>query len=67
MAAKRNFPVLTKRQPACNAEAANSGCVTVAATARSPDVAHPGVGSAADDTGVASDVLNDAGYAAPQL
>lgn len=67
MAATRNWPGLSKRQPARNAEAANSGCVTVAATATSPGVAHAGVESAADNTGVASGVLNNTGHAAPHL
>ena len=60
-----NWLGLSKRQPACNTPAANSGCVTVAATPTSPGVAHAGVGSAAGDTGVASGAVNNAGYSAP--
>jgi hypothetical protein len=56
-----------KRQPGRNASAANSGCVTVAATPTSPGVAHAAVGSVAGNTGVASGVISKAGHSAPHL
>jgi hypothetical protein len=56
----------SKRQPARDPDAANSGSVRVAATATSPGVAQDNVRSAAVDTGVAS-VLNNTGYVAPHL
>ena len=67
MPAKTNWPGLSKRQSARNAGAAKSGSVTLAATATPLGVAHAGVGSAAGNTDVASDVPNDTGHAAPHL
>ncbi len=66
MAPNTNSRVASRRQAARNAEVANSGCVPLAGMGGSRGVAQAS-GSAAGDTGVASDVLNKAGYAAPHL
>jgi hypothetical protein len=66
-AAKMSWPGLSKRRRAKNVEAANSGCVGVAATTSSLGEVQAGLGSAGRNAIVACPVSNNVGHAAPQL
>jgi hypothetical protein len=67
MTAAANWPGLSKRLPAGNADVANPGGVMLAAVATPSVVAGAGAESAAGNLGVAPGVLDGTGYAAPHL